>query len=91
VYHQYTIRTARREQVVQELAAAGVQTGVHYPTPIHLQPAYRDARYGEGSLPAAEQAAREVLSLPMYPELRREQVEQVCAALAGVVAPAQMP
>ena len=86
VYHQYTIRTALREPVVAELTAAGVQTGVHYPAPIHLQPAYRDARYGEGSLPAAEQAAHEVLSLPMYPELRPEQVEQVCAALAGVAA-----
>jgi dTDP-4-amino-4,6-dideoxygalactose transaminase len=88
VYHAYTIRAPRRDQLAHDLAAAGVQASVHYPAPIHLQPAYRDARYPEGSLPAAEAAAREVLSLPIYPELRPDQVERVCAAVAGVLAPA---
>jgi dTDP-4-amino-4,6-dideoxygalactose transaminase len=78
VYHAYTIRTPHRDAMVEGLEDAGIQTGVHYPIPAHLQPAYRDHRYPEGSLPAAEQAAREVLSLPIYPELRREQVETVC-------------
>lgn len=82
VYHAYTIRTANRDAMVERLSAAGIQTGVHYPIPAHLQPAYRDGRYPEGSLPEAEQAAREVVSLPIYPELRREQVEEVCESLA---------
>ena len=68
VYHAYTIRTPQREALAEGLAAAGIQTGVHYPIPVHLQPAYRDARYPERSLPAAERAAREVLSLPIHPE-----------------------
>ncbi|HMC58692.1 MAG TPA: DegT/DnrJ/EryC1/StrS family aminotransferase [Candidatus Solibacter sp.] len=81
VYHAYTIRTPNRDALVEQLTAAGIQTGVHYPVPVHLQPAYRDPRYPEGSLPFAEQAAREVVSLPIYPELRREQVEAVCEAM----------
>jgi dTDP-4-amino-4,6-dideoxygalactose transaminase len=81
VYHAYTIRAPHRDQLARGLAAAGVQTGVHYPAPIHLQPAYRDSRFSEGSLPAAEAAAREVLSLPIYPEMRPEQMETVSQAL----------
>jgi dTDP-4-amino-4,6-dideoxygalactose transaminase len=81
VYHAYTIRSEERERLVQQLASAGVQTGVHYPAPIHMQPAYRDARFPAGSLPVAETAARQVVSLPMYPEMTREQVEAVAAAV----------
>jgi len=81
VYHAYTIRTPERDPLVERLTAAGIQTGVHYPLPVHLQPAYRDPRYPEGSLPAAESAAREVVSLPIYPELRPEQVEAVSGAV----------
>jgi dTDP-4-amino-4,6-dideoxygalactose transaminase len=85
VYHAYTIRTPERDRMAKELAAAGVQSGVHYPKPIHLQPAYRDARFPEGSLPEAEEAAREVLSLPIYPELTPQQVETVAAAVKDIV------
>ena len=84
VYHAYTIRTPDRGALVEGLTAAGIQTGVHYPIPVHLQPAYREARYPEGSLPAAESAAREVVSLPIYPELRPEQVEAVCEAVRQI-------
>ncbi|HXB69937.1 MAG TPA: DegT/DnrJ/EryC1/StrS family aminotransferase [Candidatus Acidoferrales bacterium] len=84
VYHAYTIRTPDRGALVEGLAAAGIQTGVHYPIPVHLQPAYREARYPEGSLPAAESTAREVVSLPIYPELRPEQVEAVCEAVRQI-------
>jgi dTDP-4-amino-4,6-dideoxygalactose transaminase len=77
VYHAYTVRAQPRDRLSAELAGAGVQTGVHYPTPIHMQPAYRDARYPAGSLPAAEAASREVLCLPIYPEMTRAQVETV--------------
>ena len=81
VYHAYTIRTPNRDTMMERLAAAGIQASVHYPMPVHLQPAYRDARSPEGSLPMSECAAREVLSLPIYPELRPEQVEAVCQAV----------
>jgi dTDP-4-amino-4,6-dideoxygalactose transaminase len=81
VYHAYTIRTARRDDVAREMAARGVETGVHYPAPLHLQPAYADARYPKGSLPAAEASAQEVLSLPIFPEMRPDQVVEVCQGL----------
>ena len=81
VYHAYTIRVLHRDQLARDLAAAGIQTGIHYPAPIHLQPAYCDPRFPEGSLPAGEAAAREVLSLPIYPEMQHEQIEIVCRAL----------
>jgi dTDP-4-amino-4,6-dideoxygalactose transaminase len=81
VYHVYAIRLAHRDTVAQNLNAAGVQTGIHYPIPIHLQKAYRDPRYEEGSFPVAETAAREVLSLPLYPEMERSQMETVCEAV----------
>jgi len=81
VYHMFVVRTSRREEVRAHLRSQGIETGVHYPLPLHLQPAYRDLGYHKGDLPASEEAAREVLSLPMYPELTREQMEQVARAL----------
>jgi dTDP-4-amino-4,6-dideoxygalactose transaminase len=81
VWHVYAIRAAQRDMLAQNLNAAGVQTGIHYPIPVHLQKAYLDPRYGEGSFPVAEAAAREVLSLPLYPEMERRQMETVCEAV----------
>ena len=81
VYHVYAIRVAHRDSVARNLTAAGVQTGIHYPIPVHLQQAYHDPRYGEGAFPVAETAAREVLSLPLYPEMERLQMETVCEAV----------
>ena len=69
VFHLYTVRCERRDALAEHLRRHGIGTGVYYPTPIHLQPAYAALGAKEGSLPVSERAAREVLSLPMYPEL----------------------
>jgi dTDP-4-amino-4,6-dideoxygalactose transaminase len=82
VYHIYAIRTLRRGAWQQALSAKGIQTGIHYPIPVHLLPAYADLGYARGDFPHAEQAAEEVLSLPMFPELTRAQCEEVCGAVA---------
>ena len=82
VYHQYTIRTPRRDALRQFLKDRGIGTMVYYPLPLHLQKMYQDLGYVEGSLPASEGAAREVLSLPMYPELTEEQIQRVVEAIA---------
>jgi dTDP-4-amino-4,6-dideoxygalactose transaminase len=86
VFHVYTVRVPGRDGVVRHLNASGIQTGIYYPVPAHLQPAYRDGRYGEGDFPVAEAAAREVLALPIFPELTPEQIEEVSAALRGGLA-----
>jgi dTDP-4-amino-4,6-dideoxygalactose transaminase len=77
VYHLYVIRSERRDNLQAHLQQQGIQTGIHYPTPIHLQGAYRWCNQGPGSFPVAERCAREVLSLPIYPELTDAQVRRV--------------
>ncbi|MBS1856520.1 MAG: DegT/DnrJ/EryC1/StrS family aminotransferase [Acidobacteria bacterium] len=86
VWHCYTIRVAERDRVQGELLRLGVQTGVHYPIPIHLQPAYADLGYRPGDFPAAERAAEEVLALPIHAELSEAQVRQVSGALIRTLA-----
>ncbi|MDD5259379.1 MAG: DegT/DnrJ/EryC1/StrS family aminotransferase [bacterium] len=81
VYHLFVIRTAQRKQLQEYLQRQGVGTAIHYPLPIHLQEAYRDLPYKKGSFPAAEQAAQEVLSLPMFPELKKSEILTVCQRL----------
>ena len=81
VYHVYAVRSPERARWQQELTAKGVQTGIHYPIPVHLQPAYADARWQRGDFPHSEKASDEVLSLPMYPELNRVQQDEVVAAV----------
>jgi dTDP-4-amino-4,6-dideoxygalactose transaminase len=81
VYHVYAVRTRARDALQRTLHANGVQTGIHYPVPVHLQPAYADLGYRPGQFPQAERAADEVLSLPMYPELSRTQREMVGAVV----------
>jgi dTDP-4-amino-4,6-dideoxygalactose transaminase len=81
VYHLYVIRTPRRDAMLQQLKDKGIEVGVHYPIPVHRQQAYLKIGYGEISLPVTEQAASEVLSLPMYAELTSEQIEYVAKAL----------
>jgi len=66
VYHVFAVRSAYAPALQKALGDCGVQTGIHYPIPVHLQEAYRDERYGPGDLPCSERAAEEVLSLPMY-------------------------
>lgn len=82
VFHQYVVRTAKREAVQAALTARGIGTNVHYPVPVHLQPAYR-ARIalGPSGMAHSERAAREVLSLPMFPQLADDQVARVIDAL----------
>ncbi|MET4700339.1 dTDP-4-amino-4,6-dideoxygalactose transaminase [Constrictibacter sp. MBR-5] len=85
VWHVYAVRAAERDAVRRKLADAGVATGIHYPVPVHLQPAYSDLGYGPGDLPVSERLAREFLSLPIYPELGSEQIAYVCDALEDAV------
>ena len=77
VYCLYTIQASGRDELQQELEGAGIKTAVHYPTPIHLMPAYADQRYKAGSFPIAEACARSVLSLPLYPQMNSGQVREV--------------
>ena len=83
VYHQYTIRV--RERVQRNLAARGIATTVYYPVPLHLQPLYAALGYKRGDLPESERASGEVLSLPMYPELRPDQIARVADAVAAAL------
>ena len=77
IYHLYVVQTEARDELQKHLTAAGVQTGIHYPVPIHLQPAYRALSKRAGDFPEAERQAARVLSLPMFPELTDEQIARV--------------
>lgn len=81
VYHIYAIRTGDRKRWQEFLQAQKIQTGIHYPIPVHLLPAYSDLNYKAGNFPHAELAANEVLSLPMFAELSKEQCEGVAQAI----------
>lgn len=87
VYHLYVVKVRCRDAVLKVLRERGISAGIHYPAPIHLQPAYEFLGYGVGSFPVAEEIAREALSLPMYPELAESQVcaisEALCSAIRG--------
>lgn len=85
-YHLYVVRVKQRDQVMELLKQRGVSCGVHYPIPLHLQPAYRALGYSAGTFPVAEKCAREVLSLPMYPQLTHEQIGFVARELQTAVA-----
>jgi len=95
-WHLYAVRIAatgdaaagrpgRRDAVRERLAAQGIETGIHYPIPLHMQPAYEGMRLRSGSFPESERAAREVLTLPMHPHLEDRQVERVAQALGAAV------
>ncbi len=84
VYHIYAIRTAKRQAWQDALNAQGIQTGIHYPIPVHLLPAFADLGYRSGQFPRSEQAANEVLSLPMFPELTEAQCEEVSRAIRNL-------
>jgi len=81
VYHIYAIRTDERAACQEALQARGIQTGIHYPIPVHLLPAYADLGYQAGQFPHSERAANEVLSLPMFPELTAAQADTVARAV----------
>jgi len=86
VFHLYVVQIDDRDDVRARLAERGIATGVHYPVPLHLQQAYRSLGVGAGALPATTAGASRILSLPMYPEMTREQVEAVAEGLSAVLA-----
>jgi dTDP-4-amino-4,6-dideoxygalactose transaminase len=81
VYHIYCIRTQNRDGLQKHLKERSIETGIHYPIPLHLQPVYQNLGYKAGDFPQSEKAAREILSLPMYPELTDTQVQQIVDAV----------
>jgi dTDP-4-amino-4,6-dideoxygalactose transaminase len=82
IFNQYTLRVESRDELREHLAERGIGHGVYYPVPLHLQECFRELGYREGSLPRAEQACREVISLPVYPELTEAQQQRVVDAIA---------
>jgi dTDP-4-amino-4,6-dideoxygalactose transaminase len=90
VYHLYVIKVddscpIERQQLQEQLTAAGIQTGIHYPIPCHLQPAFTNLGYQPGDFPQAEKLSKQIVSLPMYPGLTSSQVKEVVAAIANAV------
>lgn len=90
VYHLYVIHMAQsssqqRKAIQEALTARGIQTGIHYPIPCHLQPAYHNLGFGKGAFPNAEILSEQILSLPMYPGLSQEQASYVIEQLSIIV------
>ena len=75
VYYMYEIKTSKRDELMSFLKENNIAAGIHYPMPLHLQPSLRYLGYKEGDFPVAEKAAKEILSLPMFPELTEEQIK----------------
>jgi dTDP-4-amino-4,6-dideoxygalactose transaminase len=86
VHHLYVVSAPARDEVRGRLADAGIETGIHYPVPLHLQPAYGDLGYGAGDFPVAERRAGRILSLPMFPEISEAQRAYVTAQLGHALA-----
>ncbi|WP_397333841.1 MULTISPECIES: DegT/DnrJ/EryC1/StrS family aminotransferase [unclassified Nostoc] len=90
VYHLYVIKIDQscrleRQQIQEKLLAAGIQTGIHYPIPCHLQPAYTYLGYQQGDFPQAEKLAQQILSLPMYPGLSSNQIQEVVGEITAII------
>ncbi|MCB0194327.1 MAG: DegT/DnrJ/EryC1/StrS family aminotransferase [Anaerolineae bacterium] len=83
VYHLFVVRTDDREALQAYLQQAGISTGIHYPIPVHLQPAYQNLGYQKGDFPITERYAEQILSLPMYPELTPDLIEAVVKAVGN--------
>lgn len=81
VWHLYVVRVQDRDRVLAKLREQGIDAGVHYPVPLHLQPAYSHLGYHEGDFPVTERVAREILSLPIFPEMTADQVDRVAQTL----------
>jgi dTDP-4-amino-4,6-dideoxygalactose transaminase len=86
IYHLYVVRTDSREELTAALTKHNIGTGIHYPIPLHLQTAYKDLGYKAGDFPVSEQLAKEILSLPMYPSLKPEQIEKVVQVIEEFLA-----
>lgn len=80
-YHLYVIETERRDELQLYLKKHGIETGVHYPIPIHLQKAYENEKYKKGDFPITEEKAKKILSLPMFPELTKNEIILICKTI----------
>ncbi|AZO96653.1 DegT/DnrJ/EryC1/StrS family aminotransferase [Halocella sp. SP3-1] len=78
VYHLYVIRINNRDKVRKKLSRKGINTGIHYPVPLHLQPAYKYLGYKEGDFPISEKVSNEIISLPMWPEIDKKSIKLIC-------------
>jgi dTDP-4-amino-4,6-dideoxygalactose transaminase len=85
IYHIFAARHPKRNLIRERLSAAGIQTGLHYPIPLHLQPCFKNLGYKQGQFPVSERIAQEELSLPMYPELAANQIDEVAKAVASAL------
>jgi len=85
VWHLYVVQVPDRDHVLETLQESGIQVGIHYPVPVHLQPAFRRYRYGPGDFPVAEAAAARIISLPLYPQITPDQQQVVADALLSAV------
>ena len=85
MYHLYVVRTDDREGLMAYLKEQGIGTGIHYPVPLHLQKAYQHLGYQQGDFPICEKVAREIVSLPMFPQLQSDQQQRVVTAVAEFV------
>ena len=85
VWHLYPVRIPDRDRVLKELQAAGIGAGIHYPVPVHLTSAYAHLGYAQGAFPVAERSARELLSLPIFPEITPAQQERVISVLTSAL------
>jgi len=85
VYHIYAVRVPHRDEAVKKLSEAGIGVLIHYPVPLHLQEAYASLGYKKGDFPVSERIASEIVSLPMYPHLKKDQIQTVCSVLKRIV------
>lgn len=83
VFHLYVIRTNKRDELASYLSSKGISTQMHYPIPIHLQPAYKELGYKKGAFPVSEKLANEILSLPMFPELKEAEIKYISNQIAS--------
>jgi dTDP-4-amino-4,6-dideoxygalactose transaminase len=90
-WHLFVIRVGNRDELRVRLKEQGVDTGVHYPVPLHLQPAYERLRVAKGALPVTERLAKEIISLPLYPELTEEQVDHIAGVVKKHATPPSQP
>ena len=87
VFHIYAIRVTERNRLLEELNAAGIGAGIHYPIPIHLQKCYSYLGYKKGDFPVSEKISDEQISLPIYPEIAEESVRQVAERVIAFLVP----
>ncbi|MCH2390497.1 MAG: DegT/DnrJ/EryC1/StrS family aminotransferase, partial [Nitrospinales bacterium] len=85
VFHLFIIQVSHRDKTIELLKERGIQCGLHYPIPLHLQKAYSRLNLGPKSFPVTEKIAKRIISLPMYPELEKEQIEYICDTLSEMV------